>query len=365
MAKLYHCRPLRAYRAFTLILIFEIATAALLRSLANARPNWGDALEIGPIVWAWAAVLLIASIGTRLVRTRPMDVPIRESYATAWHRMRDEWLTPDWIAVTVFLCLAVPVSIIAEGAAQPTIPVLHHFTWDVPLDALERALHGGRPAWEWFRPLVTNDWAIHALDAVYFGLWPVAMLAAAVVPIIVPESFVRRRYVVASALTWYVGGVLAELLFSSGGPVYFGYIVRGPNRYAELMAYLAAANHQAPLTSFGLQQRMWISYTHRLDAFAIGVAAMPSLHVGSMTVLTCACFTVRRWLGVLLTIATLLVFLGSVALGWHYAIDGYAGALMAVGGWWVARYVVPFTTRPVTLDPARADGASPLRVLSR
>ena len=34
---------------------------------------------------------------------------------------------------------------------------------------------------------------------------------------------------------------------------------------------------------------------------------------------------------------TLLFFVGSVATGWHYAVDGYAGLLLALVCWWGVR----------------------------
>ncbi|RUW80014.1 hypothetical protein EOA30_41185, partial [Mesorhizobium sp. M8A.F.Ca.ET.059.01.1.1] len=38
-------------------------------------------------------------------------------------------------------------------------------------------------------------------------------------------------------------------------------------------------------------------------------------------------------LGTLMWIFAVLIMLGSVVLGWHYAIDGYAGALIALAIW--------------------------------
>ena len=59
-----------------------------------------------------------------------------------------------------------------------------------------------------------------------------------------------------------------------------------------------------------------------------GIAAFPSLHVGMIVLFTLA---LRRYGPVFwcLAVYSLIVQIGSVALGWHYAIDGYAGALLA------------------------------------
>ncbi|MCZ6764391.1 MAG: PAP2 family protein, partial [Alphaproteobacteria bacterium] len=34
------------------------------------------------------------------------------------------------------------------------------------------------------------------------------------------------------------------------------------------------------------------------------------------------------------------IMIGSVHLAWHYAIDGYLGALMAWGIWWLSGHLV-------------------------
>jgi len=63
----------------------------------------------------------------------------------------------------------------------------------------------------------------------------------------------------------------------------------------------------------------------------LAVAALPSLHVGAHALFF---FWFRRHqprLAPLFALATGLTFLGSLATGWHYAVDGYAGILLAWG----------------------------------
>ena len=36
-----------------------------------------------------------------------------------------------------------------------------------------------------------------------------------------------------------------------------------------------------------------------------------------------------------------VILIGSVVLGWHYAIDGYVGGVMAVGIWLLSARLVP------------------------
>jgi hypothetical protein len=64
----------------------------------------------------------------------------------------------------------------------------------------------------------------------------------------------------------------------------------------------------------------------------LGVAAMPSLHVGAQAFLMFFARGRSRALFVLFAALTALTFFTSVVSGWHYAIDGYAALLLA----WVA-----------------------------
>ena len=48
----------------------------------------------------------------------------------------------------------------------------------------------------------------------------------------------------------------------------------------------------------------------------------------------------KYWLGWLAAAYATLIFLGSVHLAWHYAIDGYAGLAVALAGWHAAGWLV-------------------------
>jgi hypothetical protein len=58
------------------------------------------------------------------------------------------------------------------------------------------------------------------------------------------------------------------------------------------------------------------------------------------------------WLRRLLWVFMALVAAGTVALGWHYAVDAYAGILGAVACWWVAGRVVGGGTGQVVRNRA-------------
>jgi hypothetical protein len=51
------------------------------------------------------------------------------------------------------------------------------------------------------------------------------------------------------------------------------------------------------------------------------------MHVSIAALLVIATWNLNRWLGVLMLVNAVVIFVGSIHLGWHYALDGYAAAL--------------------------------------
>jgi membrane-associated phospholipid phosphatase len=49
-----------------------------------------------------------------------------------------------------------------------------------------------------------------------------------------------------------------------------------------------------------------------------------------------------------------IILIGSVLLGWHYAVDGIAGILMAVGAWAVAPRIVDRKVATLARKPKEA-----------
>jgi membrane-associated phospholipid phosphatase len=77
-----------------------------------------------------------------------------------------------------------------------------------------------------------------------------------------------------------------------------------------------------------------------------GISAMPSMHVGTSVLFAILGFSAgKKWLGYLMSAFAFLIFIGSIHLGWHYAIDGYAGAAIAVVCWWVSGKIVDWDRR--------------------
>ena len=145
----------------------------------------------------------------------------------------------------------------------------------------------------------------------------------------------RQRLLLTNVLAWILLGNVAAIVFSSAGPVYYDYFVAGTNPYDGLMAYLSSVNEQTPLGSMDTQAYLWSMHQNGEILPGTGISAMPSMHLSMGTLMVLAASRLDKRLMALALIYLVFLQLGSVHLGWHYAIDGYAGIAGTLAIWWV------------------------------
>ena len=142
----------------------------------------------------------------------------------------------------------------------------------------------------------------------------------------------RTRFFLSYMLIWMVGGGLMAVFFSSAGPCYFTRLGLSPDPYAPLMAYLDAANTHAPIWALSTQDMLW---SLKLDGSGFGgVSAMPSMHNATALLFVLMCPFPSKLVRWILSVHMSFIFLGSILLGWHYAVDGYAAIALSLGLWW-------------------------------
>ena len=93
-------------------------------------------------------------------------------------------------------------------------------------------------------------------------------------------------------------------------------------------------NQLFPLATLELQDFLWSSYQDTPSYSSI--SAMPSMHVTIAVLIFLATRNINRWLAWITGIFAFLILIGSVQLGWHYAIDGYLGLGVALLSWAVS-----------------------------
>lgn len=206
------------------------------------------------------------------------------------------------------------------------------FTWDPLFADIDRAVHLGVDPWRLsfsvLGPLTPF------LDAVYFGWYLVKLNAYLLFAAFRPVRE-RAHFFWAVCIMYLLGGTLLAHLFASGGPAFFGQLTGDTARFGDLWPRLAGTR------ALLLQERLWDGFLHPDASLPFsGISAMPSVHVAFAVILALWGWRSNRWIRAVTLGYAALVFVGSVHLGWHYAIDGYAGALVGWFSWIVARRIV-------------------------
>lgn len=302
-------------------------------------------LFLGVIIGSWLGVHLF-----QLWRTGYTGRP---SLALL-HELQTNILAPTRIANAIHAFLANGIFFIGFIAIKKSIPHAVPFGWDATLMEFDRMLHGGVLPHEWLLPVLGSPEGLLFINVAY-NLWFIVLLFCFFwFGYAKQDSRLRQRYLIAYLSLWLIGTCVLGTVFSSAGPCFYGFVVPGTDPYAGLLATLKSANGIYPIWAVPTQETLWQSHLAG-HGDVEGVSAMPSLHVAtSVLFILQARAWGQRWFIWFTAPFALLILAGSIILGWHYAADGYAGALIAVFCWWLAGKLAPRESASTTARKATA-----------
>jgi hypothetical protein len=214
------------------------------------------------------------------------------------------------------------------------------FGMDVPLAEIDRALFLGVDPWKLTHGLFDSPWASWAIDLSYhawFAPMALGVMACAFLP--AGADALRYRYLTSYVLLWLIGGSLLALAMPAAGPCFQPGGLGGAAGFEPLMDRLGAQHDwlvgqgMSGLSALQYQDTLFTLFGGRELAIGAGISAMPSMHNGLAVLFAIAAFRVNRIAGMVLAAYALLIWIGSVHLGWHYAVDGPVAALVAVVAW--------------------------------
>lgn len=247
----------------------------------------------------------------------------------------------------------------AFGAAimflKAAIPQILPFVWDPLFADLDRIVHFGVDPYRLLLPVLGGviptaiiNFSYHFwMVMVYFCMF-VAAFSRADGPR--GDGGAGRVYLMAHVVIWILGGNALALIFSSAGPVYFERMGYG-DTFAPLMAHLEQVSQATTVWALSVQEMVWANYVGGTN---IGISAMPSMHLATSTLMALYAFQHSRWLGRVMVGFVGIILLGSVYLGWHYAIDSYLGIAVAFVGWRLATWLVALSDRMLTAERGAA-----------
>ena len=282
----------------------------------------------------WLFFGLIATL-VLIYRHRPRNGHGPNPFAVIAAAARDRWERDRFVSM-LWPPLLFGTLIASFNAFKQMVLPLAGFHYDPLFAEMDRQLFLGTDPWRLSHALFGSPDATWFIDRSYHA-WFLPMSFGAVACAWLPSSTYRLRnqYLLSYIAVWIgIGSVLAFLL-PSAGPCYYENFVGLSPGFAELGRNLVAAEAAAGAKFTALANQAGLLRMFGGDALAIGagISAMPSVHNGLAVLFAIAAFKINRVAGWIVAAYAVLIWIGSIHLGWHYAIDGLLAAVLTLGIW--------------------------------
>lgn len=315
---------------FALIAVYYAGFLTLLQLRPDLEPSNFLIMAVGFTAFS-IPIMFIGLLFTRfyhLARHVKPERPVAALVADMKHYLSDHRRLAHGLPMVLVMILFMYVFV----ELKAKIPGLNPYTWDPALADFEAWLHFGRQPWEILQPVFGHPVVTFLINVNYNAWFAVMWIVWVYFAFAERASETRTRFFLTFFVAWIIGGGLMAIYFSSVGPCYYGRLGLTPDIFAPQMAYLRGVNETFPIWAIQVQDLLWDGFNGQSSID--GISAFPSMHNGTALLFALAGFRIGRTAGWLLTTHAVLIFIGSVHLAWHYAVDSYAAWLLTLALWY-------------------------------
>ena len=241
--------------------------------------------------------------------------------------LRANFLKRERLLVGLPIIVFMPLFMSTVTSFKTLIPVINPFSWDFAFAKFDAMIHGGYQVWQLCQPIFGHHLLTSVLNF-FYNLWLFVMFG-----VLYWQTFslrdlrLRMQFFLTYTISWVLLGTIAAVIFSSAGPCYYDRVVEGNNIYKPLMEYLNVAKKSSPVWALDTQEMLWRNYKDSKIDLGSGISAMPSMHMSMVFLFALVGWQSNRPFRIIFSSYVIIIMIGSVHLGWHYAIDGYVAIL--------------------------------------
>jgi hypothetical protein len=306
----------------------------------------GKALRLLPLV---ASIGIICQFGIALVR----------DYRTAVDQVIAQWRAalsdPYMLTARIAPIVMMPFFFASFSVLKMLMPRYIPFWLDEPFAKMDQILFFGYHPWELTHAVFSTPESTLTLD-LFYSIWVLLLSVAIAGFALFAPRVERARFFLSFGAAWFFLGFVGAWIGASAGPCFLANL-NSPlaPEFAGLMQRLHAASNSMDTVAQAVewQEMLWQGYETQTYRFGLGISAMPSLHNAIAVLYAFMAFRFGKIAGWVFTAYAIIIFIGSIHLGWHYAVDGIFAAL----GMWAIWRVVNWWCQSSGYDESVAENA--------
>ncbi len=339
------CIPLAMVMAYTLVLL--VSDRVSVGDVVSMQLTYALRLPVTVLLLALAVAPVYLLV--KLLQGETAEPPVRLLLS----RIEQGWARDRLASVAAPALLLIVLLSSFTLFKQRVLPQAG-FGGDPAFAAADEMLFAGWHPWQLSHFLFSSEIWSRLFDIAY-AVWFLPLFLSVLLSWMMPLAL-RTQYLMAFTLCWIVIGTFLAYLLPSAGPCYFQQF-HGSSEFAPLMERLRdqdealrAVGGSGILALVGQKELLTWFQSGELT-MAAGISAMPSMHNALAALFACGAFTIHRVAGLVMTVFAIVIWIGSVHLGWHYAVDGIVAVGVTIAIWKGCGALVAFLMKDPRLSP--------------